>query len=244
METITSVEALQRATSRGTRTRPVALPRLRAINVRKFIGDAEAKAIASALKRGSFPRLESIELYNNYIHDDGAKALATALVRGTFPRLEVIDLYHNCIGDEGAKALALALERGSFQALEWMDFGGNCIGSDGVGALASLLRHGHLPQLGRMDLHDNWIDPDNANVLLTTLQQATLPSFGGMSICVDADGDVQRRLNNAITCARQRGRMLLFLGAENVRCESQAKRFLAKDGDRAIACRTLRFMLP
>ena len=214
METITSVEALQRATSRGTRTRPVALPRLRAINVRKFIGDAEAKAIASALKRGSFPRLESIELYNNYIHDDGAKALA------------------------------MALERGSFQALEWMDFGGNCIGSDGVGALASLLRHGHLPQLGRMDLHDNWIDPDNANVLLTTLQQATLPSFGGMSICVDADGDVQRRLNNAITCARQRGRMLLFLGAENVRCESQAKRFLAKDGDRAIACRTLRFMLP
>ena len=244
METITSIEALQRATSRGTRTRPVARPHLKRIHIHKFTGDAEAKAIASALERGSFQGLESIELYNNYIKDAGAKALASALERGTFPRLKVIDLYANCIGDEGAKALASALERGTFQALEWMDFGGNLIKSDGIGALVTLLQDGRLPHLERLDLHDNWIGPKDATIILTKLQHATLPPLVKMTFSVVGDGNLRPRLNDAVACARQRGRMLLFLSAENVRCKSHAKRFLWRDGDHAAMRRTLRFMLP
>ena len=54
---------------------------------------------------------------------------------------------------------------------------------------------------------------------------------------------VLRHASNAVTAIRRRKRMLLFLGAENVRCESVAKRFLARDGDRAVVCRIWSFML-
>ena len=85
---------------------------------------------------------------------------------------------------------------------------------EGAEAIAAALEHATFPLLEKMDLRANQIPED-----------------------------VMRRTRKAMTCARQRGRMLLLLGAENGRCESAARGFLRRDGDRAVMCRVLRFML-
>ena len=171
----------------------------------------------SALKDWSPRELKRIDLWRSRIGDEEANALALALVSGSFPQLVHIDLYGNFIGPEGAEALAGALERGSFPSLVRIDLHWNELGEDGLMALALALERASLPALRDIFLRSNGV-PD--------------------------DDDVFRRLRRAITCACQRGRLLLLLGAERARRETPLKRFLARDGDHAVLWRTLRFMLP
>ena len=75
------------------------------------------------------------------------------------------------------------------------------------------------------------------------LQRAALPALE--NIILDDNhslDDAMRLVHSACAGACQRGRMLVLLSAENDRCAAAAKRFLAKDGDRAVMNRTLGFM--
>ena len=172
-------------------------------------------SFASALSDWSPLELKRIDLGSECIRDRGTKALAWALARGSFPLLTHIDLYGNSIGPEGAKALAATLECGSFPALARIELNWNAIGEDGAMALTLALERVSLPALEDVALSSN----------------------------VASVSDVSPRLRNAIACARQRGRLLLFLSAERARSKTPVKRFIARDGDRAVLWRTLRFML-
>ena len=166
--------------------------------------------------------------------------------RGALPRLKCIDLDENCIGDEGAKAIASALERGSFQALESLDLGSNAIGPDGAKALASALERGSFPRLQLIYFRGNICGSEGIDAFVSALRRASLPELGNSAfrVTIGPDDETERRLKNASSGARQRGRMLLFLGSESGRCNSPTKRFLKRDGDHAAMTRALKFMLP
>ena len=68
METMTPLHALAFATSQGTPAARVMLPQIESINLRASGLRADgAKALASALERGTFPRLRRIDLCGNGI---------------------------------------------------------------------------------------------------------------------------------------------------------------------------------
>ena len=121
----------------------------------------------------------------------------------------------NDFKDEGAKALASALQHGSFQRLEFVGVADNDIGPEGAEAFAVALDRSTLPLLQNVNLNGNHFMDDH----------------------------VLRRVRSAVTGANCRGRMMLVLYAESDRCESPAKRFLARDGDHAVMCRIWKFML-
>ena len=138
-----------------------------------------------------------------------------ALERGAFQYLNYINLFANDIRPEGAKAVASALERGSFQSLWDLVLRDNLIGAEGAEAVAIALEHSTLPRLENVNLNGNRGVGDS----------------------------VLKRVRVAVAGARQRGRVLSLLGAESDRCNSPARRFLARDGDRAVMCRVWGFML-
>ena len=216
METITSLDALVRATSRGTRSERITLSQVECIAIKfDFMRVERATALSSALERSAFPQLKRIDLHGNWCGASGAKAIASALKRGSFPALEFIGLGWNLIGDEGVKRLASALRRGAF------------------------------PRLAQIALYHHGIRTEGAKALAAALERSTLPMLEDVNFDTNhIPKEVLRRVRRAVACARQRGRMLLLLGAESARCESPAKHFLTRDGDRAVMCRTLGFMLP
>ena len=180
----------------------------------KSIGDDGVTALAGALERGSFPKLQTIYLDWNRIGDEGAAALAGALERGSFPKLECIELYENNVGDEGAKALAGALKRGSFPALQVIGLSVNNVGNEGATAFAGALERGSFPKL-----HDIWLGGNNIEV------------------------EMKQQVFRAIADMHCRVRLVAFLGAELDRSPvTPAKRLLWRDGDRAVMVRVRKFM--
>ena len=105
---------------------------------------------------------------------------------------------------------------------------------------ASALERGALQALEEVSLCNNDIGEDGIAMLTATLRRVTLPMLN--VITINDDDDVNLRMRAAVAGARQRGRMLLFLGAENDRCDAAARRFIAVDGDRAATWRIWKFM--
>ena len=107
------------------------------------------------------------------------------------------------------------------------------------------LERGEFPRLERITLYDCDIGADGTNALATALRRAALPALASVELGgnVTLHDDIRDRVRDLACGARQRGRMLLLLGAESARCKAPARRFLTQDGDRAVMCRTLGFML-
>ncbi|CAM9456603.1 unnamed protein product [Ectocarpus sp. 12 AP-2014] len=95
------------------------------------LGDAGAKALASALKKDS--SLQVLDLTRCKIGDDGARCLANALRSNSC--LRELRLGYNDISADGAVALASLLHAGS-SALECLELQGNHVGDAGAVALA------------------------------------------------------------------------------------------------------------
>ena len=140
--------------------------------------------------------------------------------------------------------MVTALQRGASWALERLYLSSNRVGTDGAVAIARALERGSFPQLKRIDLFSNGIRDEGLKALAIALERATLPLLECMPLSINymQDIDLVRRARIAVADARQRGRMLLLLTAENDRCESSTRRFLAKDGDRAVTWRIWSFM--
>jgi hypothetical protein len=81
--------------------------------VRLGWGDAEASALADALRETRCEQLVALALGDNEIGDRGAAALAAAFASGALPRCEVVWLWNNEIDDDGARALADAVAAGA-----------------------------------------------------------------------------------------------------------------------------------
>ncbi|CAM9750210.1 unnamed protein product, partial [Pylaiella littoralis] len=97
------------------------------------LGDAGARALASALKKDR--SLELLDLTRCNIGDDGARFLADALRCNS--SLRELRLGYNHISAEGASALASLLYAGSSSVLESLELQGNRIGDAGALALAN-----------------------------------------------------------------------------------------------------------
>ncbi|CAM9682083.1 unnamed protein product [Ectocarpus sp. 4 AP-2014] len=95
------------------------------------LGDAGAKALASALKKDG--SLQVLDLTRCKIGDDGARCLANALRSNSC--LRELRLGYNDISADGAVALASLLHAGS-SALECLELQGNHVGDAGAVALA------------------------------------------------------------------------------------------------------------
>ena len=187
---MTPLHALAFATSQGTPAARVMLPQIESINLRASGLRADgAKALASALERGTFPRLRRIDLCGNGIGDDGAKALASVLSLGHLAALESLDVSWNQIGPVGAKALAAALEHGTLPNLKRMNFGQNTLRTDAVEAFASALERGSLRTLEHIELHGNDIGNDGAKSIATALGRGACPLLKSIDLHNNDIGD-------------------------------------------------------
>ena len=83
---------------------------------RKWLGDAGAAALATALRSGAGAELTTLRLSANDIGPQGALALADALAAHG-GALTALDLTDNRIGATGAAAIARALETNSVLAV-------------------------------------------------------------------------------------------------------------------------------
>ncbi|KJE93971.1 hypothetical protein CAOG_04680, partial [Capsaspora owczarzaki ATCC 30864] len=114
-----------------------------------WIGDAEAQAIAEALKVNT--KLTTLELNKNQIGDVGAQALAEALKVNT--RLNFLQLSENQIGDAGAQSIAEALKVN--KKLTFLFLADNQFGDAGAKAIAEALKVN--TKLTTIDLMSNCI---------------------------------------------------------------------------------------
>jgi uncharacterized protein (TIGR02996 family) len=135
-------------------------PSLRRLDLMQAnIGD---EGIEALVDRGSFPRLDEIDV--RYLKA-GPRA-AEALARAPWP-LQSVDLWANAIGDDGARALANASWRKSIRCLV---LAYNEIGDAGVAALAAA----EWPALERLVLHGNEIGADGARALAASTGMPSL----------------------------------------------------------------------
>ncbi|KJE92014.1 hypothetical protein CAOG_03051 [Capsaspora owczarzaki ATCC 30864] len=101
---------------------------------KKQIGNADAKAVAEAIKVNT--TMTELKLGGNLIADVGARAIAEA-VRANCT-LTVVDLAENRIGDAGARAFAETLKVNN--TLTKLDLNENQIGDAGAQAIAEALK--------------------------------------------------------------------------------------------------------
>ncbi|KJE90660.1 hypothetical protein CAOG_01933 [Capsaspora owczarzaki ATCC 30864] len=129
------------------------------------IGNAEAKAIAEAIKVNT--TMTELDLSGNLIADVGARAIAEA-VRANCT-LTVVDLTENRIGDAGARAIAETLKVN--KTLIDLDLNDNQIGAAGAQAIADGLKVNKT--LIELSLAKNPIGDDGAQAIADALKVNT-----------------------------------------------------------------------
>ncbi|XP_004363847.2 hypothetical protein CAOG_03008 [Capsaspora owczarzaki ATCC 30864] len=132
---------------------------------KKQIGNAEAKAIAEAIKVNT--TMTELKLGGNLIADVGARAIAEA-VRANCT-LTVVDLAENRIGDAGARAFAETLKVNN--TLTKLDLNENQIGDAGAQAIAEALKVNKT--LTRLGLWHNQIGAAGAQAIADALKVNT-----------------------------------------------------------------------
>ena len=117
----------------------------------KELGDANARKLASWIKRCKPIDLEGLYLAGNGIGEPGAISLRMAL--GTAANLRVLDLAMNQLGDAGASEIAQLLETLSTEHTLELRLGTNDISSIGVKKICDACANGALHALF---LDNNW----------------------------------------------------------------------------------------
>ena len=167
------------------------------------IGDAGARALASALAEGA-SALRRLLLHENHIGSSGLSALATAFAPGGADGLVELRLSFNRIGDAGLCSLARSWAIGGGNHLTQLHAAGNCIGDDGLAALCEMLAE--APRLYSIGLGSaaggNAIGDDGARAL-----GAFLRMNAGRAFAINLRG------NNRLT--REAGDELLRAAADS-----------------------------
>jgi len=112
--------------------------------------------VVEAIKRGSCPDLQHLNLTITSMNDEHGRILGEALRSGVCSRLEDLKLSGNVsLGDRGMLHIAAALEAGGCPLLKRLEVFCAGMGSIGAVALARALASGSLPELENIDFIDN-----------------------------------------------------------------------------------------
>jgi Leucine-rich repeat (LRR) protein len=157
--------------------------------------------LARVVRRGDLPRLERLDLRNNYnITAEGVEALAAAWRdEEEPPRLRELRLYGTTIGSEGCRALATAVSAGKLPRLEVLDLGHVMVDemafdNGGVRALGEALERGGCPRLRELNLTWNATALDGCRALAKAMRAGALPALERLDLSQnDTVGDEAAR---------------------------------------------------
>ena len=162
--------------SLGMILRTNGLPRMQELNLgNNFFGDEGMQSIFTALGRGMAPLLCRLDFYNNQFGPAGAEALAASLRRGAMPKLSCLNLLMNPIGSQGLTALAPEL--GKLPALKHLILTDCEVGDEGVASLYTSLGKDDFKELVTVHLEENLLKDNSCAGLVSALDAGAFPNL-------------------------------------------------------------------
>lgn len=207
----------------------------------------------------TLPNLYDIDFAHNNIGDDEAVYLASILP--SRPNLTELDLSHNPLSDRGAIAIANAMQQ--VQKRAYLDLLCTQITDASVPSLVQLLRTAHqhevfslnltstlISRAGCLDLINVACQVDKIYISVRNIEHdesaiatysASIPRFRGRSFVHWVVNDMTTRA--VFEAPVRRAYFAFFVGSEGSFVRNGLTRFSAKDGDKAIRWRVLRFLV-
>ncbi|KAI9917662.1 hypothetical protein PsorP6_012762 [Peronosclerospora sorghi] len=168
-------------------------------------GEDAVLALAGALRTGTFPNLETLQLISVFVQtkrQNGLRALCHALGTGSCPRLKDLLLAGNSLADFGASEVAQLLQSAQAPRLTRLDLRRNFIGETGLRALLAAVARTQA-SLQVLCMGGNLVTDNCVTELQTLLARVACPSLRFLGLednFLSAQG-VQQVLRTATSCS-------------------------------------------